>query len=37
MTISKVDLYKRQTTLPEIGEKGQIKLQEAEVVVIGCG
>lgn len=37
MTISKVDLYKRQTTLPEIGEKGQIKLQDAEVIVIGCG
>lgn len=31
------DFYQRQTTLPEIGESGQCKLQEAKVVLIGCG
>lgn len=35
--ISQQDLFKRQTTLPEIGEEGQQKLQEAKVLVVGCG
>jgi len=37
MKISKEQLYKRQTTLQEIGEKGQQKLLNTSVVVIGCG
>lgn len=37
MEISKADYFKRQITLPEIGEKGQELLQNAKVVVIGCG
>lgn len=35
--ITKKILYKRQTTLKEVGEKGQEKLQNAKVLVIGCG
>ena len=35
--ISKEQLFKRQTTLSEIGEVGQQKLQEAKVLVVGCG
>lgn len=35
--ISKKDFFKRQTTLSEIGEKGQELLQKAKVLVIGCG
>ncbi|MFD2567178.1 ThiF family adenylyltransferase [Pseudotenacibaculum haliotis] len=35
--IGKQDLFKRQTTLPEIGEEGQQKLQEAKILVVGCG
>ena len=35
--ISKSDLFKRQITLSEIGEAGQQKLQEAKVLVVGCG
>lgn len=35
--ISKLDLFKRQITLSEIGEEGQQKLQEAKVLVVGCG
>ena len=30
-------LFKRQITLAEIGEEGQQKLQDASVVVVGCG
>lgn len=37
MKITKEQLYKRQTTLTEIGEAGQQKLLKAKVVVIGCG
>ncbi len=37
MNINKSDLFKRQTTLSEIGELGQQKLQEAKVLVVGCG
>lgn len=37
MEISKATYFKRQTTLPEIGEKGQNLLQNAKVLVIGCG
>ena len=35
--ITKKQLYQRQTTLPEFGDAAQEKLQEAKVVVIGCG
>jgi len=35
--ISKSDLFKRQITLSEIGEVGQQKLQEAKILVVGCG
>ena len=35
--ISKSDLFKRQITLSEIGEAGQQKLQEAKILVVGCG
>ena len=37
MKITKQQLYKRQTTLTEFGEAGQQKLQEAEIVIVGCG
>lgn len=37
MKPSKQELFKRQTTLAEIGEDGQQKLQEAAVLVVGCG
>ena len=37
MKITKEQLYKRQTTLSEIGEKGQQKLLQTNVVVVGCG
>ena len=37
MKITKGELFKRQTTLSEIGEEGQQKLQEAKVLVVGCG
>ncbi|MDB2418095.1 HesA/MoeB/ThiF family protein [Flavobacteriaceae bacterium] len=35
--ISKSDLFKRQITLSEIGEAGQQKLQDAKILVVGCG
>ena len=35
--IDKSDLFKRQTTLPEIGLEGQEKLQQSKVLVVGCG
>lgn len=37
MSIHKSDLFKRQITLSEIGEEGQRKLQDAKVLVVGCG
>ncbi len=37
MEITKKQLYKRQTTLTEIGEDGQQKLLQAKVIVVGCG
>lgn len=37
MDISQNNLFKRQITLSEIGEEGQQKLQEAKVLVVGCG
>lgn len=37
MSVSKNKLFKRQITLSEIGEVGQQKLQEASVLVVGCG
>ena len=33
----KNELFKRQLTLKEIGEVGQQKLQDASVLVVGCG
>ena len=35
--INKSEIFKRQITLSEIGEKGQQKLQDAKVLVVGCG
>lgn len=35
--ITKKQLYQRQTTLPEIGDVGQQRLQNAKVLVVGCG
>ncbi|WP_347173327.1 HesA/MoeB/ThiF family protein [Polaribacter uvawellassae] len=37
MKPTKNQLFKRQTTLSEIGEIGQQKLQNASVLVVGCG
>ncbi|RXP44585.1 molybdopterin biosynthesis protein MoeB [Lutibacter sp. HS1-25] len=37
MEITKSEYFKRQTTLAEIGEQGQEKLQNAKVLIIGCG
>ncbi len=37
MKITKQQLYKRQTTLAEIGEEGQQKLLQTKVIVVGCG
>jgi len=37
MSVTQKNLFKRQITLPEIGEVGQQKLQEAAVLVVGCG
>tara|TARA_R110000787_G_scaffold200643_7_gene311632 strand:+ start:6982 stop:8070 length:1089 start_codon:yes stop_codon:yes gene_type:complete len=37
MNVSKKDIFKRQITLSEIGEVGQQKLQNAKVLVVGCG
>ena len=37
MSITKNQLFKRQITLSEIGEVGQQKLQDASVLVVGCG
>lgn len=35
--MDKNQLFKRQITLSEIGEEGQQKLQNASVLVVGCG
>jgi adenylyltransferase/sulfurtransferase len=35
--MNKSQFFKRQTTLPEIGEVGQQKLQNASVLIVGCG
>ena len=35
--ITKYQLYKRQTTLTEVGEEGQQKLLKTKVLVVGCG
>jgi adenylyltransferase/sulfurtransferase len=35
--ITKQQLYKRQTTLDEVGEAGQQKLLQTAVIVVGCG
>lgn len=35
--INKSEIFKRQITLSEIGSEGQQKLQDANVLVVGCG
>lgn len=35
--ITRQNLYQRQTTLNEIGKSGQQKLQDAKIVIVGCG
>ena len=35
--ISSKQLFQRQTTLTEVGEMGQQKLQQAKVTIVGCG
>jgi adenylyltransferase/sulfurtransferase len=35
--VNKKQLFKRQITLQEIGEVGQKKLQNASILVVGCG
>lgn len=37
MKPTRSDLFKRQITLSEIGKEGQQKLQDAKVLVVGCG
>ena len=37
MKVTKQNFFKRQMTLSEIGEVGQQKLQNASVLVVGCG
>ncbi|HHB52179.1 MAG TPA: molybdopterin biosynthesis protein MoeB, partial [Saprospiraceae bacterium] len=37
MKITKKQFFQRQTTLSEIGKDGQEKLQNANVLVVGCG
>ncbi len=37
MNLNKDTYFQRQTTLPEIGDAGQDLLQQAKVLVIGCG
>ncbi|VAW27233.1 Molybdopterin-synthase adenylyltransferase, partial [hydrothermal vent metagenome] len=37
MDFNKEQYFKRQTTLPEIGKKGQELLQNTKVLIIGCG
>ena len=37
MQADKEKMFLRQTTLPEIGLSGQEKLQNAKIVIIGCG
>lgn len=37
MKVTKDQLFKRQITLKEIGNEGQQKLQNAKVLVVGCG
>ncbi|MEO9570705.1 MAG: HesA/MoeB/ThiF family protein [Polaribacter sp.] len=37
MNVTKNQLFKRQITLSEIGKIGQQKLQNASVLVVGCG
>ena len=37
MNLNKESYFQRQTTLSEIGEKGQALLQKAKVLVVGCG
>ncbi len=37
MDFNKEDYFQRQTTLSEIGKEGQALLQNAKVLVIGCG
>ena len=36
MKINKKQLFSQQTILEEIGEKGQQKLEDAKVLIVGC-
>jgi adenylyltransferase/sulfurtransferase len=37
VSFTKEQFYNRQTTLKEFGEFGQVKLQKARIVIVGCG
>ena len=37
LTTKKVERYNRQIILPELGEKGQQRLQQAKVLIVGVG
>lgn len=37
MNFNSEDLFKRQITLAEVGKEGQEKLQNAKVLIVGCG
>ena len=37
LTTNKVERYNRQIILPELGEKGQQRLQQAKVLIVGVG
>jgi len=37
MKFTRASIYKRQTTLSEIGEAGQKKISNTQVLIIGCG
>lgn len=37
MNEEKKNMFIRQTTLPELGERGQKKIEKAKIAIIGCG
>ena len=37
MNEEKKNMFIRQTTLPELGERGQKKIENAKIAIIGCG
>jgi len=37
MSLTKEQFYRRQTIITEFGKSGQLKLQNAKVLIIGCG